>query len=356
MNGLRRLLLPAIFVLLLTMFFGFSATTPAYADCGGDATSCRACHEVNQQKPVNAAGIWHTQHAFADFCADCHAGDKTLAEKDASHAGMRPQVLSDPKASCEACHLTDYAAKASLYVKEKEAKPAAVVAPSGPKLPPPGSSNLLFIILNIVTLAGLGLLVWAVEKGPLARKLPKPVPMQGGAAQPLNPMARRSWSPYWAGAGLGVVAILALWLSQQPLGSSGAYLTIDSFLLQTTSSDLSQSVYFTKVMPPKLTWQLLLVGGVVLGAFISAVWSGEFRLESAPERWLQVFGNRKWVRWVTIFLGAVVLEFGASIAGGCTSGLAIAGSLQLAGAGFLFIGGLFATGVITTRLLYGGKY
>ncbi|HYF94561.1 MAG TPA: YeeE/YedE thiosulfate transporter family protein [Symbiobacteriaceae bacterium] len=354
MNGFRRLIIPAVIVLVFTITLSLLATAPAHADCGADTSTCKACHEGEQQKSVNASGLWHTQHAFGDFCAGCHAGDKTIKEKDASHAGMRADVLGDPKAACEACHAGDYEAKAEAY-KEK---PAVAAAPdSGPKYPPPGSRNMLFIILNLVTLGGLGLLIWAFEKGPLAgKKLPKPASMEGGSAQPVNPLARASWSPYWAGAGLGLVAILALWLAEQPLGSSGAYITLDSLLLKASGSSLSESVYFKMVSPPKLSWQVMLVAGVVLGALVSSLWSGDFRLESAPDRWLQVFGNRKWVRWITIFFGAVILEFGASIAGGCTSGLAIAGSLQLAGAGFLFIGGLFVTGIITTRLLYGRKY
>lgn len=356
MNGSRRTLIPALFVLLFTTALGLLFAAPAYADCGADASTCKVCHEGEQQMPVNTLGIWHTQHAFGDFCAGCHAGDATIKEKEASHAGMRSLVLADPKAACEACHASDYAAKAVSY-KEKPAEVLVVGTPSGPKYPPPGSNNMLFIIMNVVTLAGLGLLVWAFEKGPLASKaLPKPAPMAGGTVQPLNPLARRSWSPYWAGAGLGVVAILALWLAEQPLGSSGAFITLDSLLLKASGSSLSESVYFKMVSPPKLSWQLMLVAGVVLGALISSLWSGDFKLESVPDRWMQIFGNRRWVRWITIFLGAMILEFGASIAGGCTSGLAIAGSLQLAGAGFLFIGGLFVTGVITTRLIYGRKY
>ena len=46
-----------------------------------------------------------------------------------------------------------------------------------------------------------------------------------------------------------------------------------------------------------------------------------------------------WKRWVLAFIGAIILEFAAGIAGGCTSGLAISGGMLLAPAAFLFIMG-----------------
>ena len=38
-----------------------------------------------------------------------------------------------------------------------------------------------------------------------------------------NPLKQEEWSPYVAGAGLGLVAILTLWLAGQLPGSSGAF-------------------------------------------------------------------------------------------------------------------------------------
>ncbi len=169
-------------------------------------------------------------------------------------------------------------------------------------------------------------------------------------------LRRKSWSPYAAGAGLGLVSTLALWLSNQLLGASGAFETAASSLLKTAGSPLAKTPYFAFVMPPGLTWQIILLGGVALGALVSSAASGDFRFETAPAQWIEVFGPSRIKRWLAIFAGGVILEYGAGIAGGCTSGLAISGSLQLAPAGFLFIAGLFTSGVVTARLLYGRKY
>jgi len=357
---IKRILPVPVLVTLVTIPLGLLllllTPTPAQADCGTDASSCKVCHEGNQELPVNQSGAWHVDHAFGDFCASCHAGDKGSSDKAVAHTDMRP-VLADAKVSCESCHADNYVALAESYTKpeakEKDSAAAPVVAP---QLPPPGSNNGLFIGLNLAAFLGLILLVWAWEKGPLARFTVKRTPPMAGGQEPAsrNPFALKAWSPYIAGAGLGLVGILALWLSQQPLGSSGAFMIGASSLARWIG--LSDLLYFKVITPPALTWQVLLVFGIPVGAFLSAWFSKDFRFETAPDRWVKIFGGARWKRWLAMFVGGAILEFGASIAGGCTSGLAIAGTMQLAGAGFLFIAGLFTTGMITAKLLYGRNY
>jgi hypothetical protein len=74
------------------------------------------------------------------------------------------------------------------------------------------------------------------------------------------------------------------------------------------------------------------------------------------EQWKRVFGPQVWKRWVLAFVGAIILEYAAGIAGGCTSGLAISGGMLLAPAAFLFIAGMFASGIVTTLLIYRSRY
>jgi len=346
-----RSLAAVILTTLATLLALVALPAPALADCGADATSCKSCHEGQQKLPVNQSGLWHTQHSFGDFCANCHAGDTTAAEAPAAHAGMRP-VLSDPNAACASCHAGTYETLAVTYTKTKSSSPPPKAAA---KLPDTGSRNTLFVIINIAVLAALAGLVWAFERGPLGRftvQTPSITPVR----RSWNPLSIKRWSPYAAGAGLGVVAVAALWLSQQPLGSSGAYITMAGAGLKAAGAALSESTYFKFVSPPSLTWQLLLVAGVPLGALVSALWGRNFRVETAPDLWIRFFGEQRWKRWLAMFLGGIILEYGASIAGGCTSGLAIAGSLQLSGAGFLFIAGLFTTGLITAKVLYRGNW
>jgi uncharacterized membrane protein YedE/YeeE len=69
-----------------------------------------------------------------------------------------------------------------------------------------------------------------------------------------------------------------------------------------------------------------------------------------------VFGRSPWKRVLIGFVGALLLQYGASIAGGCTSGLAISGGMLLAPSAFLFMAGMFIAGIITVVVIYRRRY
>jgi hypothetical protein len=83
--------------------------------CGSQASSCKNCHEVQAEKPVNNDGTgWHESHAFGDFCVFCHAGNDQSTDKIAAHIGMVPP-LSDVKSACQQCHTADLMDRAQVY-------------------------------------------------------------------------------------------------------------------------------------------------------------------------------------------------------------------------------------------------
>jgi hypothetical protein len=87
----------------------------ASAQCGSQASSCKTCHETNNEKSVNNDGTgWHTGHAFADFCYACHGGNSQSMNKDESHAGMVPP-MQDIKTACQSCHPNDLMERAQKY-------------------------------------------------------------------------------------------------------------------------------------------------------------------------------------------------------------------------------------------------
>lgn len=92
-----------------------ATATPASAQCGSQASSCKNCHEVQAEMPVNADGTgWHQSHAFGDFCYICHAGNNQATDKAAAHEGM-VAPLSDVAASCQQCHVADLQDRAQVY-------------------------------------------------------------------------------------------------------------------------------------------------------------------------------------------------------------------------------------------------
>jgi uncharacterized protein len=166
------------------------------------------------------------------------------------------------------------------------------------------------------------------------------------------------WSPYVAGIVLGVVGVLAVWLSSSLLGASGAFENVVGMIGKALAPKAFNIMYFNFIMPPGITWGVVLILGTILGGGLGALSSKtwKLRLNTDDRQWIAIFGPQTWKRWLIAFFGAIILEYGAGIAGGCTSGLAISGGMLLAPAAFLFIAAMFASGIITTLLVYRRRY
>ena len=108
------LYLPMSILLMLSITLLWP-TPPAEAQCGSQASSCKSCHEVQGEMPVNNDGTdWHESHAFGDFCEFCHAGNVQATDAPGAHTGMVPP-LSDVEAGCASCHPDDLMEKADIY-------------------------------------------------------------------------------------------------------------------------------------------------------------------------------------------------------------------------------------------------
>jgi hypothetical protein len=105
------------------------------AQCGSQASSCKNCHEVKGEDPVNARGEWHVSHAFGDFCEFCHGGNVQATDKAAAHQGL-VQPLGDVKTNCSSCHADNYEARAETY-----ATALGVTIGASGAVPPPADSS-----------------------------------------------------------------------------------------------------------------------------------------------------------------------------------------------------------------------
>jgi uncharacterized membrane protein YedE/YeeE len=103
---------------------------------------------------------------------------------------------------------------------------------------------------------------------------------------------------------------------------------------------------------PKVTWDWMLLVGVLIGGLISALLSGRFQLELVPAGvWTETFGTLPLPRLIVAFVGGILMGVGSRWAGGCTSGHGISGTLQLAISSWLaaicfFVGGIAAAMLI----------
>jgi len=176
----------------------------------------------------------------------------------------------------------------------------------------------------------------------------------------LKQLQKDLWSPEVAGIGLGLVYIFALWLANRAPGASGTFFNAAAIVGKPLTASDPTNQFFVVTFPPLtegLGWQFWMLVGIFLGALASVLIAGKFKWTWVPiEQWKDVFGPSIRKRWIVAFLGGIVLQIGAGIAGGCTSGLALAGGVQLSPAAFLFIPGIFISGALVQLLVYRDRY
>lgn len=168
----------------------------------------------------------------------------------------------------------------------------------------------------------------------------------------MNLLEISRWSPYLVGAGIGVLIWISFILSNRPIGCSTAYARTSGLIEKLfKGKKVDKKEYYQKFVP-KLGWEMMLIIGVVSGAFISSMFSGTFEIETVPPLWRSAFGNSVILRLAAAVLGGFLVGFGARMAGGCTSGHGISGTLQLAVGSWLAFITFFLGGFLTAFLLY----
>jgi uncharacterized protein len=165
--------------------------------------------------------------------------------------------------------------------------------------------------------------------------------------------AKARWNPYLVGIGIGVLSWFAFGVVNQPLGISTALSTTSSIcaLPMLGGEGVAQNPYWTK-HPLKLDGGMLFLIGTFLGSALSVLVSRTFRWEKVPVTWSRQFGRSASKRLVVAFVGGVIIMFGARMAGGCTSGHGISGSLQLALSSWAFFLTMFLSGILAALALF----
>jgi uncharacterized protein len=161
------------------------------------------------------------------------------------------------------------------------------------------------------------------------------------------------WSPYAVGIGIGLLSWLSFLISGKPIATSTTFARtggmIENFI---TGGKAEQRPYYQKIKL-KINWQWMLVVGVVIGSFLSAIISGDFQVGVwIPSLWASAFGDSVLLRLLVAVAGGIILGFGARFAGGCTSGHGISGTLQLAVSSWVSAICFFIGGIITAQIIY----
>jgi hypothetical protein len=161
-----------------------------------------------------------------------------------------------------------------------------------------------------------------------------------------------------AGLLLGVLLIVATALVK-PLGVSTQYVVTDAMVLHGAAPQMAESNEYLSKYGEQEDWGIgygwMLVLGMFVGGSLSAFVTKRFRKRDNPSMssmWQSEFGSSSPRRMMHAFTGGVLLLFGARLAGGCTSGHMISGISQLTIGSFVFGISIFASGILTARILY----
>ena len=170
-------------------------------------------------------------------------------------------------------------------------------------------------------------------------------------------MAPNNNSPYWqvlpSALALAGVMVFIFATFGPPASSSGFVTTLKGLFLQ-IAPDYAASKAHYRMMPGPGSWLMAFVLGMAIGGFVAGrTFSRE--VEDVPEAWIKRYGKSRTRRYAATFLGGFLILFGARLAGGCTLGLFLSGSTQMAISGLYFGVVIFAVAMLTAHFVYRQK-
>lgn len=154
---------------------------------------------------------------------------------------------------------------------------------------------------------------------------------------------KKYMNPYLGGALLGIVLIVAFWVSGRGLGASGAAKSAIVAGVKTVApSHAENTAYYKDYLEahpsPLKSWLVFEMMGVLVGGFLSGALAGrlKFNVEKSPK-----ITNK--TRLIFAALGGIFFGFGSQLGRGCTSGSALTGMSVLSVGGFVTMAAIFGT-------------
>jgi len=168
----------------------------------------------------------------------------------------------------------------------------------------------------------------------------------------MNWLLELQWSPYVVGIGIGVLSWFTWLVSNKHIGCSTSFSRTAGMIEKLFRGKKFESKLYYQEVKPEVDWQCMLVIGVVIGAFISSLLSGDFHLQWIPSIWGLNFGSNTLLRLTVALAGGILLGFGSRWADGCTSGHGISGTMQLAVSSWISAICFFVGGILMAQLIF----
>jgi uncharacterized membrane protein YedE/YeeE len=170
----------------------------------------------------------------------------------------------------------------------------------------------------------------------------------------MNLLRSKQWSPYLVGTGLGMLTWFTFGVAKKSLGVSTNFSQVIRVAEDAIAPEHASGVaYFTDYkIPTAFGWEAGIFIGLIVGGFVASWLSSDKSGTQLPDLWVKRFGSSQLKSSVIAFVAGIILIYGARLAGGCTSGHGISGSLQLAVSSWAFFFSLFASGLATAFFLF----
>lgn len=149
-------------------------------------------------------------------------------------------------------------------------------------------------------------------------------------------------NPYLAGIGLGLVLLAAFVISGRGLGASGAMMrTVVKAEQVIAPAHVENNFYLAQYgggdQDPWANWLVVEALGVLVGGLLSGVMAGRVKKETNQGPRISTR-----TRWLLALFGGALFGFGARLARGCTSGVALTGGATLAAGSWVTMLCIFA--------------
>jgi hypothetical protein len=150
------------------------------------------------------------------------------------------------------------------------------------------------------------------------------------------------WSSYLSGACIALLFVFALYVLNSPVGMSNAYLMLSEYCKETINARAVKEL-------PFLDWQTGFLLGIFIGAMVTAIVSGNWRLRLIPDGGGRGVVASAGVTAFTGFVGGFLVMLGLQLAGDSFMGQ-WAAAIQLSTAAWVFFASVFVFGIVFTAV------
>lgn len=188
-----------------------------------------------------------------------------------------------------------------------------------------------------------------------------------------NLFTKKQWGWKLSGILLGLIFIITISIVK-PIGVSTQFVILDGIIWNQASKNLivkddtakkgyaSSNAYlnksggkYAKNIAQPLNYSFVFVIAMFLGgllAFLTTTKTENATRTNAPKVWKDNHGDSNIKRYLFIFVGGILVLFGARLAGGCSSGHMMSGMMQTSISGYLFAMATFVTAIPVAKILY----